>query len=354
MAVKKNKKDKTRVFGKFDIHRLACVDRPMQEDAVNVIMKRRDDNDKEIYKNYRLLSVSEGHTHMINDSDASGSSSYEGDNDARHSHPFVRNDDNSLSIGMVDGHTHEVIIKLNIDDKEVSKMDPKKKTEGGDDAVEKIQKSLDESNVKLEKAIALSEMNDVTKDFYKNLPETEQVEFLKKSTEEKDEAIRKAKEGDPVVFKANDGTEYRKSCDPQLIHLAKKADQAFAAAKKATDDAANQTFEKKADELNYLPGDKVTKVAVLKAINTIEDPDIKKNAIEMLKAGNMNLAKAFEVSGVEGGGLDDSANPEHKLDALAKVRMKNSDETYEKAYTHVMDSPEGKELYSQMEIKNQE
>jgi hypothetical protein len=346
-------KKKKRVFGKFTINRLAGVVEPMQGDALQVIMKRRgpDDSDEEvdIYKGYRLLSTIDGHTHMINDSDANGYTSYtsvEGD-EYSHDHPWVKNDDGSLSIGVVNNHTHEVIIKS--DNKEVTKMTEKVKTDPGD--LQVVNKKLEDTQTKLDKALALADMNDETKAFYKNLSDSEKVEFIAKSAEEKAEMIDKAKEADPVVYKAHDGTQYRKSDGERMVKLAKQADKALTIAKAATDQAETETFTKAADKLGCLPGTQEAKIVLLKAIDGIEDEAIRKAANEILTAGNANLKDAFARAGVEGNGPHEESGPVNKLDALAKAHANAKSIGYEKAYTEVLETPEGQELYAQIEVK---
>lgn len=402
-------KKKKRIFGKFTINQLAAVDKPMQGDALNVIMKRQDieeiekilpkpkkgesmndfvsrfmgnetaknefpDQDvrlgaaystyrsakksfDQIYKNYRLLSVVSGHTHMINDSDSNGYTSYthvDGD-EYSHDHPWVKNDDGSISIGEVNGHTHEVIVKSVTtgspggQEQEVSEMTHDVKKDTGE--LQVVEKKLEDTQAELKKAQALAEMNDVTKAFYKDLPDSEKAKFIAKSAEERAELIQRAKEDDPVVYKAKDGTEYRKSDDSRMVDLAKKADKALTIAKEATERAENEAFAKRAKDLSYLPGSKEVKVALLKAIDGIEDAELKKGASEILTAGNENLKKAFETLGTEGTGPHDETNPVNRLNALAKARADEKGISFEKAYTEVLESSEGKELYSQIETR---
>jgi hypothetical protein len=305
----------------------------MQGDAQALILKRRDENGEiedqevDIYKNYRLLSTVEGHTHMINDSDAKGDTSYAPleDYEYSHSHPWVKNDDDSISIGEVHGHTHEVIVKLDTtgspggQEQEVSEMTKDvNKTDIGD--LQVVKDELEVTKAKLDKALALADMNDETKTFYKNLPDSEKDGFISKSGNERAEMIQKAKEDDPIVYTGKDGTEYRKSDGEKMIALAKSRDKALNIAKAATERAESEVFTKRASELDSLPGNQETKIALLKAIDGIEDENIKKSCQEILDAGNSNLKKAFENMGVQGTGQFDESNPVNKLDALAKAR----------------------------------
>lgn len=164
--------------------------------------------------------------------------------------------------------------------------------------------------------------------------------------------ISKAKESDPVVYISKaDGTEYRKSDGEKMIALAKRADKSIAIAKAATETAEREAFTKRAKELGSLPGSEEVKTALLKAIDGIEDPEIQKSCQELLNAGNTSLKKAFERSGIQGDGPHDESNPVNKLDILAKNRANDKGISFEKAYTEVLDTPEGQELYNQIETK---
>lgn len=222
-----------------------------------------------------------------------------------------------------------------------------KKTDTGD--LQVVQKKLEGTQADLTKALALAEMDDVTKAFYKNLSDSEKDAFIVKSAEEKAGMISKAKESDPITYTGNDGMEYRKSDGEKMINLAKRADKSLAIAKAATEKAETEAFEKGAKDLGFLPGSNETKVAILKAVDGIEDADLKKKALELLNAGNMNLKKAFETQGVQGDGPHDETNPVNKLDVLAKKHAADKGIGYEKAYVEVLDTDEGKALYADIE-----
>ena len=90
-----------------------------------------------------------------------------------------------------------------------------------------------------------------------------------------------------------------------------------------------------------------TRAAMLKAVEEIPDEKIRKAAMETLTAQNAQMAKAFETEGTGIAPTPDS--PEGKLDKLTDERLKKSEgkETREQAYAKVMETPQGKELYSQ-------
>jgi hypothetical protein len=103
-------------------------------------------------------------------------------------------------------------------------------------------------------------------------------------------------------------------------------------------------FEKAAEALYpALPGEPIAKARALRSLTKFDDADRK--VIEtMLKAGNSALKGSFVEKGRGGG--DDNDMPVEKLDALAKVYAKENKVTFEKAYSTVLDTPEGRELYA--------
>lgn len=61
-------------------------------------------------KQAQLLSEVDGHTHLLDDTCMDNHTSYEKapEDEYGHAHPWVRNSDGSITIGAVDGHTHEL------------------------------------------------------------------------------------------------------------------------------------------------------------------------------------------------------------------------------------------------------
>ncbi len=84
----------------------------------------------------------------------------------------------------------------------------------GDQAVEKRLENLEDE---LRIAKAYGSLNDVEKSHYNSLDDDGKSGFLKLDAEGRGNAIEKAKGDDPVVYTAEDGTEFRKSDDPRVI-----------------------------------------------------------------------------------------------------------------------------------------
>lgn len=235
-------------------------------------------------------------------------------------------------------------------DKEARQMPDPKKPEKGE--VQKADKGGDvsaeiaELNKKLERATALAELNDAEKAFYKGLKKDEQAIFLKADAAGRAKELAKAKADDPVVYTDTEGQEYRKSDDQRVVALAKRADQDRQLAKKEREQRVQLELEKRAkDEIPFLPGEISTKMAILSSLEKIDDPELRKSALESLKAQNQEMALAFERKGVRppaGGG---SESAEDQLNKKAEALAKEKGIDVNKAYNEVLETPEGKELY---------
>lgn len=192
----------------------------------------------------------------------------------------------------------------------------------------------------------LAEMTDAQKSHYTDLDLEAATEFLAKSADEKDEEIAAVKDADKVIFKSADGTEYRKSDDPRLVTMAKREEKRDVKMAKMEKDAGDKTYAKRAqDELPHLSGTEESKIATLKAIDGIEDEDVRKTSLEALHAQNTEMATAFESHGTTSSPA--SASAEVELDNLAKKYAEDNKVEYGKAYSAVCRTAKGNELYNQ-------
>ena len=230
--------------------------------------------------------------------------------------------------------------------KEESIMTDKTKSKAGDEGNPDLEK-LQKENARFK---ALAEMNDAQKAHFEKLDDDGQSAFIAMSSDERqsavDTALEKAADEDPVVYTAEDGTEYRKSDDQRLVKMAKQSDEDRAARKKADEEIANQRLRKSAEEdFKYLPGDVETRMELIKAAESISDKDKREAALKSLKGQNDAMKKAFETAGVDAGQIEGSAVA--KLDTLAKNYAKENKCTFHKAYSEVCKTPEGKDLYKE-------
>lgn len=231
--------------------------------------------------------------------------------------------------------------------KEASAMpDDKKKTvEELEKDLEKRDEELKKVNEELEVVKAVSMFTDVEKAHYNTLDEEGQASFLKLDADGRKKELEKLQAEDPVVYTDEAGTEYKKSDDPRLVQMARDRDEDRKIAKKEREERQTLELEKRANaDLEHLPGDLKVKVEVLKAVDGIEDEEIRKSAHEMLKAQNEAHAGAFEVRGSRGEGF---RKAEDELNALAKKHAAENDVPFAQAYDAVLKTEEGKKLYEQ-------
>lgn len=466
-----------RVMKEFRIDKISAVDRPAQEGATALIMKRDEDFEKRIpkpnpneskadfvsrfmgdkvmaadyedekqrsavaysawakaqksagvEKSVRMLSDEDGHTHILDDSCMDYHTSYEKapEDDCGHSHPWVKNLDGSIVIGMADGHTHELLpdsitvkrefsaderaslaeegvamsdgsfpIKTKADlENAVSAFGRAKNksavanhiarrakalgasdmlpTEGAlADAMSKAAAGGETRNVKendmneqekaaleaankratdAEAALAIAKafgaLNDAERKYHDAQDEKGKAEFLGKSASERQSVLAKTAGENPVVYTTSEGAEFRKNDDPRLVTMAKQGDADRKVAREAQAALSEQTLAKRAEaELKHLPGELPVKVALLKAVDSIADESARKGALELLKANNEAMSKAFERQGTASAPAGGTTNDQ--LEVLAKKHATDYKVDIVKARVAVLESPEGQALYAQ-------
>jgi hypothetical protein len=233
--------------------------------------------------------------------------------------------------------------------KDSQMSDELKKVADLEKAVAELTKSNAEIVKRAEKAEAdLVKANSLTpaeQNFASGLNAGDKAKFMASEADERKTQMSKAAEADAEVYKSADGQVFRKSDDPRLVAMAKRADESEKLAKAERDAREMGEFTKRAEtELTQLPGEVVAKAKVLKAIAKMSDED-KAVLDTMLKAGRDAIAKGFQKFGVVNGGIDGD-NPEAKLQTLAKAKAAKDGTSYEKAYSAVLDTDEGKQLYA--------
>ncbi len=359
-----------RVMRHFKIDEISAVDRPAQEGARAVIMKRDDAGDG-LAKGTALTTEINGHAHLVtlvtfeSEQRNSGQTSY----DDEHSHPWIRTADGEIVIGASDGHSHDVgqMSKSKASDGAGTKEedDTMPKTTEEQEGVEALKAATDrnaELETELAEANARAEMTDVEKAHLDGLDpqlddDARKAFFAAKPGERVSivaKAVKAEEDARGVAYKADDGTEYTKADDPRLVGQARRSDELARRLEKTTKRADEQDLRKRAEEdLKHLPGTVETRMALLKAAESIEDGDERKAALEALKAQNEQLGKAFKTLGskradgeVPAGG--DEGNPQGQLDELAKRYAKDKDVTEAEGYDAVLQTEEGSALYSQV------
>ncbi len=334
----------------FKMLEISAVDRPAQEGARAVIMKR---DDATVEKRCALTTAVHGHSHLFyldhsyneGNPQVGGSTGY----DYGHSHPWVMGADGKITIGEAQGHTHDVaeisaftyeahglmVAKRDEINKSgaagTQESNPMTDAEKAAAAQAEQTATLAKAQGELAVAKAYGELTDVQKAHYNTLDEAGKTSYLAKSATERqavvDDIAKAAGDKDPVVYKSADGTEFRKSDDPRLVELAKGRDEDRKELAKSR--AANEQagFEKRAqDTLPNLPGTVQVRAAIVKALDGISDEVIRKAAFESIQAGDKVLSKAFQNLGHGGApviakGDTDKAAAEDELDQLAKAHV---------------------------------
>ncbi len=384
---------KRRIMRAFKIREISGVDAPAQQGAVAVIMKRNDrgnpgssgatDNSQTEGRTEKrgmdlvdaLTSEVDGHQHGLRlvQGDDGGvglfvSYSRGPDSDQSHDHPVIQEVNGDFTMGTVEGHTHGLdqsalrnavfafVTKAmgNDDDNQTAggagtegegtMTTDTKKADDGQSTVEELRGQLTRAN-------SITSLSGTEKSHFDALDGIEaQDAFLAKSADGRKadvEALAKAAtDADPVVYTTKDGIELRKSVGAGFIVMAKSNDALRDQVADLTKRGEDSAYEKRAEaELAHIPGDLSTRVSMLKAIDGIEDETQREAAHNALKAQNAALEPAFRTYGHSVVSVPGSASDE--LDQLAKSHNEaNPDMTPEQAYSVVLKTERGSELYT--------
>jgi hypothetical protein len=346
---------KKKIMRSLKIDEISGVDRPAQEGARSLILKRRDSQtDIPVEKKAVLTSSENGHSHLIDleyrggQEPVAGMTSYVDD----HNHPWVMDEDGKVVIGEARGHNHEAAtvskagatdIEQSTEDETMTKTDAEK--------IADLEKSLAKAN-------KLAALDDATKAYHSALPDNAAKDaFLAKSADEQKAevaaAVAKAKkdkeataEEDPVVYTTKSGIELRKSVGDAFVALAKQNDELLARVEKT--DATNETLrltKRAEEELKFLPGTVETRVALLKSVEAIENKDQREAALTALKAQNDAMSAAFKEHGVRVGN-EEVGSAEDEIDRMAKEYATKNNVTEAAAYDAVLKTAAGQAAYA--------
>lgn len=213
--------------------------------------------------------------------------------------------------------------------------------------VEELDEQVKDLNAKLEKADKLLELNDSQREFRKNLSERESEEFLAMDSETRDATIQKAAEADEEVT-VGDITMKKSILGDEAFEIVKKQasdlEKANKEAAEATAKVVEERLNKRADELAHLPGTNDAKVALLKSVDSIEDETMRNSVLEVVKANNKDMSKAFEE--VSHQSAEDRVASD-QLEDMAKGVAGKDKISYEEAFTKVLGTAEGVALYEE-------
>lgn len=314
-----------------------------------------------------LLTDVEGHSHLIDLNDNGGSTTSETSEGAEysHSHSWIRTMDGQVLIGASEGHSHEVrsdgsgisnspaggpsMVATENDmttaaktaehvaaETELASLKTevatlKSKLTASEDKAKSLQTDLD-----LQKRIAL--LPESERSHIGCLADGEVVSFLAKSATDRAKEIEAA-----IVYKAGDGTVYRKG-EEKAAGLAKRLDDETAKRIESDNKAKEADLAKRAGEMmQYLPGDAVTQVSLLKRIEAETDTTKRDAELAILRAGNEGAKLMFQRHGSSVAKVAD--DPNTQLEQLAKKYAEDNKVPYGKAYLAVCDTPVGKALF---------
>lgn len=373
------KKTKKRIMHSFVMNEISGVDNPAQPDARVTLMKRAapdgDHSDpaqeeaqdgEQFGKQAALTSADKGHTHLIRLDNHQGLPLSEGETSyqAGHSHPWIIDQDGTLIVGEVNGHTHDIqaLGKLS----EEGSLVPSEDEQDAGTSVTKSQEDestmADENNKELEavqaqlaKSQAIIGLTTEHRAHFDTLDDAGKDAFLAKSVDARQSEIDALADANAVVYKSLDGLEFTKSDDPRLITMAKQADADRKALQAERTARREDDLRKRAEtDLANLPGDLDSRVALLKAAESIEDETARKTAVDALKAQSIELGKAASTLGYQGQGgqtvISKSAGEQSadaELVTMAKAYAKEHNVPEAAAYDAVIQTPKGAELYAQ-------
>ena len=368
-----------RIMRKFTIGEISGVDVPAQKGARALIMKRGDPKKtrREMEKGGVVQAVTSnvnGHIHGISISKYGNGTidiwmqyaTADGD-EYSHDHSLLVNADGTYTVLENAGHTHE----LDSGAFAAALMACINKSGEPEDGT-----MTKEELAKMQRLESISKMSSNHFSHYIELSEDAQGKFLAKSGDERDalitkaekaaaDALKAANDADPLVYTTKAGIEIRKSAGDLMLALAKSQDaQAVETAALKTENAElrksreDSGFEKRAStELSHLPGTLKSRASLLKAAESIEDEDERKQAVAALKAQNTAMAPLFKALGTSAVGIDGTGSDPstsagadaatEKLDSLVQKCMTDDQIAEPLAYAKVLDTSEGQDLYRQ-------
>lgn len=392
-----------RIMRAFKLNEISAVDVPAQEGARMVLMKRHDDpmnssstasllagmnapktEKKETEKGRGLADVftssDDGHQHGVMISNYDDGEPYirisyaSGPDGKRHSHDIMRGSNGELILSENEGHTHSIdadvmqqaLMNMMIGKVEQAPVDSGEDADNlgnqptEDNMADKnagdLSAELKKKDDEIRRLSAILDLTPEHRAHYDTLTKSAQSEFLSASHSDRDSAIQKAEDADPVVYKAADGTEYRKSDDSRLVDAIKRMDDERAEMAKFRVEAEQSQFEKRADELlGLIPGEKVEKIALVRAVAKIDDDETRDKVSKLLEGANKVYKMALTTTG-----YSETSDPEIKkasatLSDLAKaVQEKDPTLRPDQAMTKVLETTEGQRLYAQYQRERRE
>ena len=290
-----------------------------------------------------------------------------------HYHALVRTSDGAYSVSTNEGHSHEVdssalndyllsvlnkeeikdtitksqadlLTAVNIDGIEDNLEDAMSKEL--ELALAKAEGTITKQAADLASATTVMRFTPIAKAFYDTLSVADKESFVGKTDADRVATMEMAKSADPVVYTATDGTEFHKSAGDATVKLAKRVDdQDREIAKQSALNKHSVFVKRAADEMGNMTGDDVTKIALLGAIETIENEETRKAVGEMIKASNSGAAVALDTLGTSTPAEVKKAGDQ--LDVMAKSYADEHKVDEATAYSKVLETEAGQKLYNE-------
>lgn len=372
-----------RTFRSWKLLEISLVDEPAQEGALVGIVKRKPlAIAKSADKRY-LTDEVQGHQHEVSCWD--GGEAWMTDATAQgamspHRHTVTRGVDGTLTVLADSGHTHtltempkvvvvepETVVVSDEESVAAASESPRaaKSATVNPQAKEAPMNELDELKalkVKLEAKIAEleaanaelkmdAELTDEEKAYLSSLAGSEAKRFRALEKNARREEAQKAR---AVEYTADDGTVYRKSDDPRMIALAKRADEESRKRIEAEVSKRVGEFFKGAPGKPEALKDLLIAAESIKGEIEIDGKSVKRSdeAVIALKALTNNavtgLASKAKAPGF-GGSPSEDDGPEGELEKLIEAEMAKSSSERPAATKAVMATRKGADLYAQIQ-----
>lgn len=354
-----------RKLKKLQIGEISIVDMPAHTPAQVAILKRAAQAEKRV----AMTDAVDGHVHVLQTGDQqSGMTDWAGEDD-HHTHPWIIDEQGTLTIGEANGHTHQVAVVVTKEqaqgfaaalDSHTDKAEtpPAEGSDPGpntsqDHSMTEKQNDADQANQlaeltkKNERLSAVVSLTPEQRAHFDTLKGEAQDEFL--AAEDKDAIVKNAADADPVVYKTLSGRELRKSAGPDVIEMAKELD-AEKRENLANREVAkrNALLKRAGDELGHLTGADEAKADLLGAVETL--PTEKREAVlAILKSKDAGMEKAFSEVGTSDSGNGSGADANSRIEGIAK-RIQEADPklTAAQAYVKALETPEGQQLHAEL------
>lgn len=328
-----------------------------------------------------VTSEEEGHQHGIRveiyDNELYVNVMYAESPDApySHYHILVRDADGSYTVSTNAGHSHEIdSAVLNdyllgiLNKEEIQDTITKSQadlltavnidgiTENlEDDMSKELEQALADANTTIAKlktdlafANTVLSFTSTAKTYFNTLGVADQKAFVKANDADRVAVMDMAKAANPVVYTSvADGTEFRKSDGDAMVNMAKRIDAQNVKLGKQDALVKHGTLVKRAtDEMGNMTGEDVTKIALITAIEAIEDEETKKAVGAMIKASNSVAKVALETHGTEEPA--ETKKAAESLDAMAKTYADEHKVSETDAFVKVLETEAGQKLYNEI------